>query len=81
MSEVNWGGALLQAAQSQAARLTEAEAEIKRLKVTVRTLQRRLYEARERQANWELRRQAWAADRRELLRQLDGAKLTARHPW
>lgn len=78
MSGLPLGGVLVEAARQQAIRLAEAEAEIKRLRVTIRNQQRRLYEARERQASWELRRQAWTADRKDLLRQLDDARAVLR---
>lgn len=65
-----WSSALLAAQKAQARRLEETEAEVIGLKVTVRTLQQRLHDARDRLENWKLRQEAWRRERAELIGKL-----------
>lgn len=72
LAKLPWHTALYQTWRVQEKDLEEAREEIKRLKVVVQTLKRRLYEARLRQENWQLRQQGWNRERKELLQRVNG---------
>lgn len=67
-----WLATLDAAFKAKCRELDAANDEITKLKVTVSRLNKRLYEARQRQENWELRAQAWTRERNTLLTRLAG---------